>query len=58
MSIYRCAICEEYKDADMHGCYEHPTDEFENICEECDMYLEDKLKGHAKPLIDGGLEQT
>lgn len=37
MSIYRCGICEQYKDADMSGCYENPFCEFTCICEECDM---------------------
>lgn len=36
MSIYRCGMCDEYKDADQHGCFEHPNDEFECICNECD----------------------
>ena len=35
MSVYRCAICDEYKDADIHGCNEHPTDECECICDDC-----------------------
>lgn len=35
MSIYRCAICEEYKDADYQGCEEHPFFEFEIVCETC-----------------------
>ncbi len=35
MSVYRCVECDEYKDVDMHGCREHPTDEFECICEDC-----------------------
>jgi hypothetical protein len=35
MSVYRCAMCEDYKDADVHGCEEHPNDECECICEDC-----------------------
>lgn len=38
MSVYRCGICEETKDADMHGCNEHPKDEFSCICDDCHMY--------------------
>lgn len=35
MSAYRCAYCEEIKDADIHGYYECPQDECEGICEAC-----------------------
>lgn len=42
MSVYRCGMCEEYKDTDDHGCYEHPDNEWLNICEECHMELEDE----------------
>jgi hypothetical protein len=42
MSIYRCGICDEYKDADKHGCLEHPTDKWECICEDCDNNLIDE----------------
>lgn len=41
MSAYKCGMCDEIKDADFHGCYEHPSDEFECICEECDMRKDD-----------------
>lgn len=40
MSVYRCGICEEYKDADFDGCEAHPSDECECICENCSEYLE------------------
>ena len=43
MSIYRCGICEEYKDADFHGCEEHPTNEMECICESCCENLPENL---------------
>jgi hypothetical protein len=36
MSIYRCGICDEYKDVDFHGCNEHPHDEYECICDDCE----------------------
>jgi hypothetical protein len=39
MSIYRCGICDDYKDADYHGCNEHPTDEFACICDRCDTEI-------------------
>lgn len=42
MSAYRCGICEEYKDADIHGCCEHPSDECECICDDCAQRLEAK----------------
>ena len=35
MSVYRCGICEDVKDADFEGCFEHPTNEMECICYEC-----------------------
>lgn len=41
MSIYICAICDEYKDADISGCNEHPTDECECICDDCFEKLSD-----------------
>jgi hypothetical protein len=36
MSIYICGYCEKYKDADVSGCNEHPFNEWENLCDECD----------------------
>ena len=36
MSIYRCGICDEVKDADEHGCNENPNDEWSAICDECE----------------------
>lgn len=44
MSIYRCGICEEYKDADLHGCCEWKESEYDNICEDCEMNLEEDKK--------------
>jgi len=41
MSVYKCGICEEYKDADFSGCNEHPSNEMECICDECDSNLEE-----------------
>ena len=35
MSIFNCAICHQCRDADYDGCYEHPDDECECICEPC-----------------------
>ena len=35
MSAYRCYECEEFKDADFHGCNESPDDECECICDAC-----------------------
>lgn len=35
MSVYRCADCEEYKDADYHDCYARPGDG-EYICGSCE----------------------
>ena len=36
MGCYRCFICSGYFDSHEHGCCEHPTEKFENICEGCD----------------------
>lgn len=36
MSVYRCSECEEYKDADEHGCNENPRNEYECICDNCE----------------------
>ncbi len=38
MSVYRCDICDDYKDADIHGCEEHREDPFKCICSDCHMY--------------------
>jgi len=35
MSIYRCQLCDQFKDADFDDCYESPYDECECICEGC-----------------------
>ena len=35
MSIFFCDYCDRYRDADFHGCVEHPQDECESICEDC-----------------------
>lgn len=36
MSTYICGLCEEYKDTDSHGCFEHPTNKMECICDACE----------------------
>ena len=36
MSVYRCGSCGEFRDADYHGCNEHPFDEMECICDSCE----------------------
>jgi hypothetical protein len=42
MSIYRCNHCEGIKDADYHGCNEHPSEEFQCICDAClEIFPED-----------------
>ncbi len=38
MSIYRCSICDEYKDADMHGCNECRKDNSDCNCDDCYMW--------------------
>ncbi len=38
MSVYRCALCDEVKDADISGCNEHRTNDMECICDDCHMY--------------------
>lgn len=40
MSMYRCNYCDEYKDADIHGCFEDPRDECGCICDKCAGELE------------------
>ncbi len=36
MSIYRCALCENICNADMHGCNEDNwNDTFDNVCDKC-----------------------
>ena len=42
MSCYYCAICDELKDRDIHGCNAHPSDPYENICDDCDCELQDE----------------
>lgn len=49
MSIYLCDVCQQYKDADIHGCLKNPTDEDHCICEDCfnnfsDCYLEEQFE--------------
>jgi len=34
MSIYICAVCDNYRDAD-DGCQEHPYEPTKLVCEEC-----------------------
>jgi len=41
MSIYRCGLCEEYKDADVHGCCAHPSNPYVGICEDCESSYDD-----------------
>ncbi len=47
MSTYRCVNCDNLKDADIHGCNEHPANEFTNrynfgcYCDECITDLEE-----------------
>ncbi len=36
MSVFRCGSCGELRDADFHGCGEHPFDDKECICESCE----------------------
>jgi len=40
MSVYRCDICEEYKDADYAGCNENPKNEYGCICDECEEAIQ------------------
>ena len=35
MSVFRCGMCDVLVDADLHGCYEHPTNDMECICNIC-----------------------
>lgn len=48
MSVYRCPECDEYQDADFHGCYEHPKDEWECICYDCLMNFNEEEIGVNK----------
>ncbi len=41
MSVYRCIECEEMRDADFHGCYEHPRNDTGCVCEACIEKMED-----------------
>lgn len=36
MSIYRCNICDEDRDADFHGCNESPYNKDECMCDACE----------------------
>lgn len=42
MSVYLCGICDQCRDADYHGCNEHPNDEFSCICDACEEWNEQK----------------
>lgn len=46
MSTYRCGICEELKDEEIHECIEHPFEEFSCICLECDLKLIEHSESH------------
>lgn len=37
MGVYRCGICEELKDGDYEGCFEHPSSNTECLCYNCMM---------------------
>ena len=37
-----CGHCDEYKDADIHGCFENPKDPYSCICDKCDEKLENQ----------------
>jgi hypothetical protein len=39
MSIFRCSCCDEYADADIHGCQEDPRNEWECVCDDCHTEL-------------------
>ena len=39
MSIFRCSHCDNYVDADIHGCEEDPRNEYECVCEDCHTQL-------------------
>ena len=35
MSIYRCEICDEFKDDDYEPCIEYPEGSLQLCCEDC-----------------------
>lgn len=39
MSIYRCDMCEEYRDRDFHGCNEDSRNDCKCICDSCEENL-------------------
>lgn len=41
MSCYYCGICKELKDADYQGCNENPYVPGEEICDHCDITIEE-----------------
>jgi hypothetical protein len=46
MSIYKCGVCDRYRDADIHGYMEHPKKEDECVCDNC----HEELSAQACPM--------
>ena len=42
MSMYICGHCQEWRDCDYSGAYEHPEDDKSIICDDCDGILNEE----------------
>ncbi len=42
MSCYFCDKCKNLIDGDYQGCNESPYSPYGNICDDCDMYLNEE----------------
>jgi hypothetical protein len=44
MSIYRCVLCEEYKNDKVDGWNPMPNGEYGKVCDECIIHEEDTFE--------------